>query len=317
LSRLLRPRLLIPLAAGVSVVAALVGLADMGKVLVALRGFRAVYVLPIVALIVGYNLVRGLLWYYLLQRVDVRPPLRTVVFSYAVGEITKYSPVGNYVPNYLLHRIRRANFGLSSAATTYVPYSEMAICLLALLALGLDHWTWLRPAILVGLALLALSGTAVVRLGWKPRLPRILRRRAVLEQLHSFLKASKALFRPRVLMVTGLLGATYLLAAAGALLLIARGFGVTSLSLPSAVAAFCFSLLLTLVAPLPTDVGALELSGTGALLALGVPGARGVAIMLFNRLFTVGVALAAAGLVSLLFPQQLSAAMADRRMPAV
>jgi uncharacterized membrane protein YbhN (UPF0104 family) len=120
-----------------------------------------------------------------------------------------------------------------------------------------------------------------------------------------------------VLAVTAVLGTAYTLASAAALLLIARGLGVGGLSLAAATAAFCFSLVVTLIAPVPTDLGSLELTGTGALVALGVPGAEAVAVMLANRLFTIGVALALAGAASVILRGQLRAAISDRPAEAV
>ena len=314
---LLRPRVLLPLALSISLLGALLGFANVQRLATFVVAFHAASIVPIVLLLAAYEAIRGVQWWYLLRRVELDPPPRALVFAYALGEITKYSPIGNYVPNYVLARTRRVDFGLSSAATTFIPLNEVAICLVGLVILGLGAWTaWLRPLIVFGLIGFFLLLYIVSRFHMHPSAPGWLRRRGpILQELRNFREGAKDILHPRVLAITAVTAVVYMLIAGAAFYLVLQGLGLSQLSYTVALAVYFFSLGFSLIVPLPTDIGSLELSGTGALLVLGVRRHEAVGAMFLNRVFTLGVAILLAAIVAGLFRDQLASAFSERRRP--
>jgi uncharacterized membrane protein YbhN (UPF0104 family) len=312
---LLRPKFLLPLVLSISLLGALLGFANVQKLAGFVVVFHAAFIGPIVLLLLAYEGVRAVQWWYLLRQVEVVPPFRVLAFAYALGEITKYSPVGNYVPNYVLTRTRRIDFGLSSAATTFIPLMEVAICLAGLVVLGLGAWTaWLRPLIVFGLLGFFLLLFLVNKLHMHPSAPGWLRRRGqLLQELRNFREGAKDILHPRVLAITAATALIYMLIAGAAFYFVVRGLGLSQLSYGEALAVYFFSLGFSLIVPLPTDIGSIELSGTGALLALGIARHQAVGVMFLNRVFTLGVGLLIAAIAVAVFRDQLAAALSERR----
>lgn len=295
MKRLLRPTIVIPVVLGAALVVAFLTIADVRKVFALALGFQRVYLLYFFLLMLVYTLVRGVQWHYLLDRLDIRAPVRSQVFAFAVGEITKSLPIGNYFQNYLLKLSQGTNFARSAVATTLILATEVAVSLVALLALGLGVWSdWLRPAILIGTAAFMLLCALITLLRGAARLPAWFTRarpaQRFLAELEHYRGGVRALACPRVLGVETFLCAIYLITAAVGLYVIARGLGVTSLSLWQAAAVYFFSLAVGLILPLPVDFGVIEVSGIGALLIFGVGDSAAVAIMLLNRVFSTASA---------------------------
>ncbi len=295
MKRLLRPTIVIPVVLGAALVIVFLTIADVRKVFALALGFQRAYLLYFFLLMLVYTLVRGVQWHYLLDRLDIRAPVRSRVFAFAVGEITKGLPVGNYFQNYLLQLSQGTNFARSAVATTLILATEVAVSLAALLALGLGDWSgWLRPSILIGVAAFVLLCLLINLLRGAARLPvwftgaRPAQR--FLAELEHYRGGVRALARPRVLAVETFLCAIYLLTAAVGLYVVARGLGVTSLSLWQAAAVYFFSLAVGLILPLPVDFGVIEVSGIGALIIFGMGDSAAVAIMLLNRVFSTASA---------------------------
>src|SRR5690242_4749808 len=165
MKRLLRPSIVIPVVLGAALVVAFLTIADVRKVFALALGFQRAYLLYFFLLMLVYTLVRGVQWHYLLDRLDIRAPVRSQVFAFAVGEITKSLPIGNYFQNYLLKLSQGTSFARSAVATTVILATEVAVSLAALLALGLGDWSgWLRPAILIGTAAFLLLCALITQL---------------------------------------------------------------------------------------------------------------------------------------------------------
>ncbi len=91
MKKLLQPKVLIPLILSVALVVALLAFADVKKVVALIEGFQKIYLLWFLLLMVAYEVVRGAQWYFLLRALDIHAPLRTQIFAFAGGEVTKYS----------------------------------------------------------------------------------------------------------------------------------------------------------------------------------------------------------------------------------
>lgn len=296
--RLLSPTVLIPAVLSISLLAGLLAFGNIGQVGALLAGFRPTYIVVIVLLLAAYEAVQCTQWNVLLEGEGIQAPLRARVFAYLVGDMARVLPIGNYFENYLLLREAGTDFGRSSAATTLSVLIEVGLCLTGLVILGLGPWVWLRPLILVGLAIFVPVAWFLYRryrgrarpawLGGHHRL------NAVLDEVQQFKAGVVTLLRPQVLGRAVPLGAAYLVLGGSVLFLTVRGLGIDSASYGAVLAAYFFSIAVALIFPLPVDIGVYEASGTGALLAVGLSRPDAVSAVLLTRLFTTGAAVSIA-----------------------
>jgi uncharacterized membrane protein YbhN (UPF0104 family) len=283
-----------------------------------MEGFAHLYLLWFVLLMVVYEVVRGVQWHYLLQSMDIRVPLRAQIFAYAVGEVTKSIPVGNYFQNYILQEAEGTDFARSSAATTFIILIEVFVSLMGVAIIGLGSWSsWVRPLILIGVPVAAFAAWVVHAWHVHPASPQWVRehrslRRAV-DEFKQFRQGAAALFHPRIMGIAVLLGAVYVIIGASALYLVVRGLGIASVSLWQVWAVYFFSLAFSLIFPLPMDIGATEVSGVGAFLAVGMGKEDAVSAMLVNRALSLGSAAAIALVAMAILRDQFRAALHARR----
>ena len=71
---------------------------------------------------------------------------------------------------------------------------------------------------------------------------------------------------------------------------------------------YLFRLAFALITPIPLDIGPIEVSGVGALVALGVDERAAVGVMLINRVLTIGASVAIALVVVLVLHGELRTA---------
>src|SRR3989440_708714 len=295
MTRLLRPKVVIPILPGAALLAALLAVGNVGKVVALMLTFRHIYLPFILLLLLAYEVVQCIQWHVFLKALGIRVPLRAQAFAYLVGEPTRVLPIGNFVENYLLLRAEGTDFGLSSAATLLSILIEVGVALLGLVVLGLGPWGWLRPLIIIGLAVFVPTAWAVHLLHYRGRLPawvtRHRRMRAALDEVRQFRVGAAALVHPRVLARGGLLGALYLILGGSALYLVLRGLGIDSVSWWEVLAVYFFSLAVALIVPLPVDIGVTEVGGVAAFLVIGVDASVAISAMLLMRMLSIGTAL--------------------------
>src|SRR6185312_7661556 len=99
-----KPKVFIPLVLGVALIVALISFSDIHKVLRLMAGFQRLYLLYYLLLMIAYEVVRGIQWHYSLTRLDVRAPLSAQIVAFALSEVTKVLPIGNYFQNYVLQQ---------------------------------------------------------------------------------------------------------------------------------------------------------------------------------------------------------------------
>ena len=319
MKKLLQPNVLIPVILSVALLVALLAVADVKKVVALMEGFQKIYLLWFLLLMVAYEVVRGAQWHFLLKSLDIDVPLRTQIFAFAAGEVTKSMPIGNYFQNYLLQQSKGSDFGRTAAATTLIIVLEVAVSLLGVVIVGLGSLTtWLRPIIIIGTAAFVLGAWAYHRLHQHAGTPRWIREHKTMRKAMEGIKELRAgttdLLHPRVLLIAALLSGVYLSTAGAGLYLIVRGLGITGATLPETLAVSFFSLAISLIMPIPVDVGVLEFSGVGAFLAIGLQGGKTAAVgaMLINRVLTIGASVAIALVVMLIFRGEFRAALRGR-----
>jgi uncharacterized protein (TIRG00374 family) len=314
MKKLLHPKVVIPVILSLAVLVGLLFFGNIGQVIRLMEGFAHLYLLWFVILMVVYEIVRGVQWHYLLQSMDIRVPLRSQIFAYAVGEVTKSIPVGNYFQNYILQEAEGTDFARSSAATTFIILIEVFVSLMGVAIIGLGAWSsWLRPVILIGLPVFGFIAWAAHAWQVHPRTPQwVKEHKTLLQALNAFKRfreGAAALFRPHVVGIAVLLGAIYVIVGASALYLVVRGLGIGGVSLWQVWAVYFFSLAFSLIVPLPMDIGATEISGVGAFLAVAMSKSNAVGAMLVNRALSLGSAIAIALVIMMILHDQFRAAL--------
>jgi len=313
---LLRPKVLLPVVLLAVLLALLPLFGDVRQIAALIVSFHPVDLALFLGLMIVYEAVRGVQWHVMLRALGVKAPLRTQVFSFLGGEVTKSLPVGNYFQNYLLKQSQGTDFGLSSAATTLVIWVEVVVALVGVAILGIDGWDWLRPLIVGGVVAFVLVAWTLYAYLSSARAPRWMveskNMRAVLEGLAHFRTGAAALLRPRILASVFALGALYLVVAGVGLYVIEQGLGIGGMTIGEALAVYFFSLATGLIIPIPVDLGLTEVSGIGALLALLVSRNDAVSVMLLNRVLSTLAALVIALVAALFMREEFRAVLRDR-----
>ncbi len=318
IKKFLRPNVVIPLLLVGGLVAALLSLTDIGKVLALMVSIPAIDLLVFLALMVAYEVVRGVQWIVLLRALRLKSPLRTELFAFSVSEVTKALPIGNYVQNYLLQESEQhEDFARTSAATTLIIVLEVCVSLLGVLILGDGSWTLaLRIIIVVGAALAALAAWLGLRFGRRHDPPEWAQKRkfvrTAMEKLRNFADGVRDLLHPRTLALATGLSALYLVIASTGLYVITQGlqFHVT---FTQTLSVYMLSLAINLIVPLPVDIGVLEISMLGAFAAVGVSRNDGLGASLLNRLLSIGASLVIAIVALTVLNRELRAALRSGR----
>jgi len=288
------PKLFIPTILSVALLAFVLSIADLEMVAAGLTALSAGDVVGVFALAFGYLVLKGVQIYLLLRAlgIDMRPG--QLVSVYAIGEMANSLPIGEFSQNWLLQKLQGTRFATSAAATTASLMLEGAVTLTTLLILGIPNWPWLRPAI--G-AFFAVSLVCTSSLLWSRRAQQQGRRlvargkrlRRVGEGLLAMLKGIRMLLAPVPLVAGGLLSLSYLLLIALVYYLVAHAVGLGGFSFEAAVTVYFFGLAVTLLlGPVSTQLGVIEASSLGAMLAWGYPQEQALVLLLVVRVLWMG-----------------------------
>ncbi|HWE60868.1 MAG TPA: lysylphosphatidylglycerol synthase domain-containing protein, partial [Chloroflexota bacterium] len=199
-----------------AVLGALLWFGNAHKVITVIARFKHIYLLWFVLLLLAQEVLRWLLWTFLLQALGTRVPPRIQLLAFAAGEAAKFLPTGAYLQNYLLQRATGTDFGRSSAATTFMIVGEIAAALLGFVILGVGAWsTWLRVAILVAAIIAGYLIRIYLVAPHTTRIPRWMRGHSLLVQafgeLERFRAGAAALTDWRIVGITMGLCAMYVL----------------------------------------------------------------------------------------------------------
>ncbi len=306
-----KPKVFIPLVLGVALIVALISFSDIHKVLRLLSGFQRLYLLYYLLLMIAYEVVRGIQWHYSLTRLKVRAPLSAQILAFALSEVTKVLPIGNYFQNYVLQQAEGTDIGLTSAATTLFILEEVIVSLVGVVILGLGGWTvWLRPLIIVGVAIAVVVIWLLARFhhgGGRPEwVARHKALRKIADEFGHFREGAVDLMRPRPLAVTFACSATYLVIGGAALYVVLEGLGIPNASFTEALAVYFFSLAVALMLPIPVDFGVIEISGVGAFVAVGVTRDAAIGAVLANRILSILASIAIAAVVVLILHKEVA-----------
>jgi hypothetical protein len=317
MTKLLRPRVIIPVVVSVALIAGLFSFANAPRVVGLIVRLDPLYLGSFFGLMVFYQAVRCLQWLYLLNHLEVRVPLRSQIFSYLGGALAKYLPVGSYFQNYLLYETRQVDPAVTSAATTLIVLTEPAASMIMVFIIGIDGWGWLRWLIGIGLPLGTGFGVGLFK--WLDRygVPRWIKRRPRLkglaEVMDRFLEGVGRVAHARLLVVQGLLAGCYVAIGGIGLYVVELMLRQRGVSVFSAMAAYGFSLTAALVVPVFTDIGTLEVSGVAALISEGAGKHVAVGMMIFDRVLIIASSFVFFAVASLAWRDLVARALRGRR----
>lgn len=313
-----RPKVFLPILIGGVLVVALIIFAGPQEAVHLITRFQPIYLVGFFLLMAGYEVVRCAQWHYMLAQLGLRRvPLQTQVFAYGIGEFTKNLPIGNFVPDYILTRERGTDFGRVSSSSLLISVLEVAVALVGIVIIGIDGWDWIRPLILVGTFVFILLAWAFYRWHHHPHLSRsgrapawaerILRWKWVrsgLQELQQFGQGEATLLHPHVIAVSALACAGYLVFSGLALFAVIQGLGFGGVSWEEALVASFFSLAVSTIVPLPTDLGSSEISGAGVLVAVGLTASGAISTLLLYRFLNLVEQIFVALLSIIIFPDE-------------
>ncbi len=319
LKKLFNPKVLIPTLLSAALLAFILTFANAGQVL---GGIVRVVTTPYAVILAFFLAVLYLAaklaqWKIYLARLDLRPGWSELLVPYAGGEIGNSLPMGVYLENFLLKGSLGSGIGRSAAATTWMLITEIQICLLALVAIGVPGWPWVRPVaafLIVGMMLtgLVLFKHHLIRRilrDWRPRWKWLC---PLLDGLKQFLEGSERLFSWHTFVYGLPLTALYLGAQATILYVVGTVL-IGSQKQPwgwhEAASAFAFSLVIVLLVPVLPQLGSVEASGLGVLLLFGVSRNVAVASFLAVRLLTTGTIILVCALILLLLHHEVGLVM--------
>lgn len=328
LKTLAEPKVFLPILIGLGLLVVLIIFAGPQEALRLITHFNAVYLIAFFLLTAGYEVVRCAQWHYMLSKLNIRVPLQTQIFSYAIGEVTKNLPVGNFVPDYLLTRSKGTDFGRASSSSLLVSVLEVAVALAGIVIIGIDDWTWVRPVILIGGFIFVLLAWAFYSWhhsphsastlpgharhtghapGWARRMLQWKWVQGGLHELREFTQGEATLLHPHVIAVSALACAVYMVFTGLALYAVIVGLGLSGITWEEALVASFFSLAVSTIIPVPTDLGSSEVSGAGALIAMGMDPAGAVSTFLLYRFLNLVAQLLVATLASVALPGEFRA----------
>lgn len=287
-----RPRVLIPVVLAVALLAFALSISDLGRVWAGISRIPLHTLAAALLLAFVYLALKGIQFRFLLNRLGIAVPWRTLVLAFVIGEMTLTVPSGIYLQNYVLRRTGMAGFARSSAATTMTLVIEAALVLLALLVLPVPGWNWIRPLAFAAVTVLIGGGLfAGARAGddhvmtWlqQGRFARLGR------ALAGFVESMRQLSNPAAMLPAGLLATLYMFALTAVFVLAAHGAGIARLDFPEAISIYAFSLAVTLMlGGVLSQLGVVEVAGMGAAHAWGYGISDGLSMLLGFRLVWMG-----------------------------
>jgi uncharacterized protein (TIRG00374 family) len=313
----LSPKILIPVVFAIVLIGFVLSLGDIRKVGSAIVGFPLGDAALFLLLTIVYEVVRGVQWLYFLRGMKVRVGLRRSIFAFVGGEATKSLPAGNYFENYLLEREGGVSVAYTASGTTVTVLLEVVVCVVYLAFVGIRGWAWLRPVLIVGTLAVLLLVVAIVKLDVHAHPPDWLAQRKFFqwmsEQWKTFLQGAVTFVTPKSLATGVTLAAVYLAAAGTQYYIVIRALGNNHLSLWDGISAYLFGLGVGLILPVPTDIGVQEITGVGALSALGMATTAAVSVTIVYRIFNLVASIVIAAVTFIILHREFRDAFSSRR----
>ena len=282
---------------------------DIGQVATAFEHFPSVIVPLLFGLVVAREAIRVVEWRYLLARLKVRPRWRHTAEALLAGDAGQILPAGIFLENYVLRQMEKVNVSRSLAATISMQFLEAGVALVVLAIVPIGNWWWLRwasIAVLIGFAAFLVLVTRQPVLRW------IMGRDArghfsgwLARQVEKFGESVGGLLRPSIVLSAAVLTGAYLVPTIAILYVLAHSYHLDQIGWLQAAVVYCFSLVIIILNPLPSDWGVSEGTGTAAFIALRVSPAVGLTLMLLLRFTILLATFALVGVVAAIFRQDV------------
>jgi uncharacterized protein (TIRG00374 family) len=293
-------RSVIPPAIGVAAILAIVLAIDPKSFAVAIERFNVVLVPAIVAVSIGYYIVQGIRWQFLLIDVGILLRMRDTVLLTVAGQATALLPLGELTRAVLVAEAAKAEFGAAVAAETVQELLYMFVLILFAIP-GLLAIPHALGGIIVVLVFMA---AVLIGLTWCPvyrwlrlavaKTPLVKRALHQVDEIHNDL--ALLVRKPGTIFWSWLSG-VQAAAMITTLWLVAQAVAPGELSWQSAALVFAVSSVAGLLSLIPGGIGAYEGSIIGLLVSLGINPGVAAAIAVLQRLSSQGVA-TATGLVA-------------------
>lgn len=293
-------RSVIPPAIGVAAILALVLAFDPKSFAMAITRFNVVYIPALVAVSIGYYIIQGIRWQFLLKDVGIFLRMRDTVLLTVAGQATALLPLGELTRAVFVAEAANAEFGAAVAAETVQELLYMFVLILFAIP-GLLAIPHALGGIVVVLIFMA---SVLIGLTWCPvyrwlrltvaKTPLVKRALHQVDEIHNDL--ALLVRKPGTVLWSWLSG---LQAAAmiSTLWLVAQAVAPGELSWQNAALVFAVSSVAGLLSLIPGGIGAYEGSIIGLLVSLGINPGVAAAIAVLQRLSSQGVA-TATGLVA-------------------
>lgn len=312
-------------AAALAGVGGVVVFVNPASVAVALEGFDAWMLLPVLALTLAFYAMQGFRWHLLLRHVGVAAGVADNLLINLAGQtLTAVLPCGDLTRALMVSKRSGVEFG-AAAATVTIQELTFTLLVVAAAAPGLahlPHGEMLMAAVVGGIA-------AIIAVLTMPRLYGVVRRwaaatpglRRLLGDIDVLHREVRRLLGRADVLTGSVLDLGRVMTATASLLLILHGLHVDSLSWWDTALVLAASLVGGALSLLPGGVGANEASVVGVLVLLGVNPAAAAAAAIVQRLSltlvpTAGGALAYLALRRRDRPGRASAASDEFSWPA-
>jgi len=264
---------------------------------------------------------RILVWRDLLEQLGIHVTPRQLIVAFAGGEVTKSLPAGVYVQNYLLERMQHLSLRAtirSTTATTAMLGLESLLAVVVALVLGLPGVPWLRWVVLgiVGAWVVVLILLwALINWRVEHMTPRLAPwRQKLIGASDQFFMAVEELLRLRTLWNLAPT-AVYMLIYVIWLDAILNADGI-HLSFLRVMSVYAVMVLAVILVPIPTEIGITEITGLGALMALGIPRPAAALAVLSLRLLGTGSTVLIALIALAVAARQLQTEQSDEAAAA-
>jgi uncharacterized membrane protein YbhN (UPF0104 family) len=306
---MLNLRVIVSVVFGLGLLAAVLAFGNPSRAwqLIVQTGWQTV--VGVALLTIPYLAARFLVWRQLLAEEGVELSWRPIVAAFAAGEFSKSLPGGIYIEDYLLGRCG-VGIATSLIATTAVSGLETMVAVPVVLGFGIPGWGWLPPTVAGALAVYVVGLSAVWWVtnpgGVDVRVHRPRQLMTLVRGVRPFLAAARPLLVLRTVrdnLVPVVLSLTIVMVDVW---LLGRAVGIQGFSFREAAAVYGFSTLVLVLTPVPTDLGTIEATGAGALLAFGATRPQALATLLLLRVLLTGTTMLITGPLLLVMSRQLT-----------
>jgi uncharacterized protein (TIRG00374 family) len=276
----------------VAAIVALILASNPGKLGVAISRFRVAYVAPVIALSMGFYLVQGVRWHYLLRGIGIRVAMRDTLLMNQTGQASALLPLGEMTRALLLARAADVHLGAVVATITVQELIYAGVLLIAAIPGALQFHVLAVPVIVAFLAMVGIFVILIVEpvfdavLNLVVRIPLLRRARAGIEELR---EDTLVLLQRGDTYYWSWLDFTRATMGICLFWLVVQGIAPGSISWTQAAFVYAIAQLVSAISFSPGGLGALEAGTAGLLVAVGLPLSIATAGAILQRLADKGL----------------------------